>query len=118
MSILRVKSISEMHKILELEPPKHPLITFFYWNDISIPKQDANMQVYFDFYMISQKTLTSGAVKYGRNHYDFNEGVLMFMASGQVFGSDSDEETEVDGWALFFHPDLIRKTPLGKKMLQ
>ena len=117
MNILRVKSISEMHKILGLEPPKHPLITSFYWNDISIPKQqDTNMQVSFDFYMISQKTLTGGAVKYGRNHYDFSEGVLMFMAPGQVFGHDNNEEPEADGWALFFHPDLIRKTPLGNKM--
>lgn len=117
MSILKVKSISEMHKMLGLEAPKHPLITFFYWNDISIPKQqDTKMQVSFDFYMISQKTLASGVIRYGRNHYDFNEGVLMFMSPGQVLGSEGDEEAEANGWALFFHPDLIRKTTLGKKM--
>lgn len=117
MNIIKVTSISEMHKMFGLEPPKHPLITFFNWDDATfMDKPETEVQVSLDFYMISQKTLTSGAIRYGRNYYDFNEGVLMFIAPGQVVSSSDETEVEAEGWALFFHPDLVRKTSLGKKM--
>ena len=104
-----------MHKLLGLDPPKHPLITLFNWDDITVEEPpETEVQVSLDFYMISQKVLTSGAVRYGRNYYDFSEGVMMFVGPGQVVAGT--EETEGEGWALFFHPDLIRKTSLGKKI--
>lgn len=117
MSVTTINSISEMHKMLGLEPPMHPLITVFNWEDLD-PVDHINasngMQVSLDFYMVSQKEFSCGSLKYGRNYYDFSEGSMMFVAPGQVFTSTIDSEPT--GWALFFHPDLIRKTALAKKM--
>jgi AraC-like DNA-binding protein len=54
-------------------------------------------------------------MKYGRNHYDYEEGTLLFIAPGQVFGfEDSGRMLQPSGWALCFHPDLLRGTHLGK----
>lgn len=113
MDIMKIKSISEMHRMLGLEPPKHPLITIFNWEDVQV-EQGSEMAVCFDFYMISQKEICCGIVKYGRNSYDFEEGTMMFIAPGQVISSAVDRDAT--GWALFFHPDLIRKTPLVNRM--
>lgn len=62
--------------------------------------------------MISMKDADCG-VQYGRNYYDFEEGVLTFMGPNQV---TSYEEKGVShtGWMLLFHPDLIRRSPLGQ----
>lgn len=115
MNIISVSSISEIHKRFGLKPPKHPLITLFNWGDITLQEPPGpEVQVSLDFYMISQKEITRGAVGYGRSHYDFEEGVLMLVGPGQVLSSA--DGTEADGWALLFHPDLIRATELGKKI--
>ncbi|MES1160166.1 MAG: helix-turn-helix transcriptional regulator, partial [Bacteroidota bacterium] len=58
-----------------------------------------------------------GLLKYGKSHYDFREGSLLFTAPGQVIGSGPDVKVE-EGWALFIHPDLLHGTSLGKKMNQ
>jgi len=39
----------------------------------------------------------------------------MFSAPGQVIGASPDVKVD-EGWALFFHPDLLHGTSLGKKM--
>ena len=57
----------------------------------------------------------SCGLQYGRNTYDFDEGVLFFSAPDQVQSvTEAQEVNQVQGWMLFFHPDLIRNTPLGK----
>jgi len=56
-------------------------------------------------------------MKYGKGYYDFNEGSLMFTAPGQVIAPGPDVVVD-EGWALFFHPDLIHGTDLGRKIHQ
>lgn len=54
---------------------------------------------------------------YGRKSYDFEEGVMMFIAPGQVISphiSEVDEENQ--GWTILFHPDLIRGSHLATKI--
>jgi AraC-like DNA-binding protein len=63
------------------------------------------------------KELKCGELKYGRNHYDYQEGTLVFIGPGQVLGVEPKVTTfEAKGWALLFHPDLIKGTPLGKQI--
>jgi hypothetical protein len=68
----------------------------------------------FGFYTISCKQL-NGQLKYGRGHYDFSEGSLLFTAPGQLIAAGP-EVTVDEGWALFIHPELLHATGLGKKM--
>jgi AraC family transcriptional activator of pobA len=68
-------------------------------------------------YAISLKKNLKGVLHYGRQGYDFSEGLLTFMAPGQVFAADpSLDLSQVSGWMLLVHPDLLAKYPLGQKM--
>ena len=71
-----------------------------------------------NLYSIWVKKGLKGHLPYGRQTYDFSEGVIGFKAPGQVFTiEESLDISELTGWMLVFHPDLITKYPLGKKMV-
>ncbi|WP_374518137.1 hypothetical protein [Undibacterium squillarum] len=56
---------------------------------------------------------------YGRNSYDFQEGTLVFISPRQVirYVNNSDvQQGNNEGWNLIFHPDLIRRSELGKQI--
>jgi AraC-like DNA-binding protein len=90
----------------------HPLITVIDLSKASpMPAQTFN----FGLYAIYLKEFKCGEIKYGRGHYDYQEGTLVFIAPGQVLGVQPKVKTfEPKGWALLFHPDLIKGTSLGK----
>ena len=112
--IIRVETISQMTQMGDLKEPKHPLVYVMDVTDFQIPEELKEIKVTTGFYSIFLKDADCG-IQYGRNTYDFDEGVLSFFAPGQVTQSTNDAEPTY-GWALFFHPDLIRKSPLGKKI--
>lgn len=68
-----------------------------------------------ELYIIFLKDVKSSPLQYGRNQYDYQDETLLFIAPGQVFGFDTElEMLQPNGWALAFHPDLLRGTSLGK----
>jgi AraC family transcriptional regulator, transcriptional activator of pobA len=70
-----------------------------------------------ELYIIFLKDEKCGELKYGRKHYDYEDGTLLFIAPGQVFGfEENGKMLQPTGWALVFHPDLIRGTHLGKNI--
>ena len=74
------------------------------------------LRISSDLYSIALKDASCG-LDYGRNSYDFSEGVLSFSAPNQVFTvSKVQKLNEVKGWMLYFHPDLIRNTKLASKI--
>jgi AraC-like DNA-binding protein len=101
---------------MELPKPQHPLIGII---DLKGLKNDPNISaVMFDFYVVSLKRGCDKLI-YGQQKYDFDEGLLAFMAPGQILRA---EETGVpknlEGWMLFIHPDFLWSTPLAKKIKQ
>jgi AraC family transcriptional activator of pobA len=111
-----VQTISEIHNLWGCDKPRHPLVTV-----IDLTKHqfrgDRNGLIYrLDFYTIFCKKF-DGVLGYGRSYYDFSEGSLMFTAPGQATTPVSTPTPE-EGWALFFHPDLIHHSPLGKNIGQ
>jgi AraC-like DNA-binding protein len=90
----------------------HPLISVL---DLSKAKPMPARTFNFGLYAIYLKEMECGELKYGRNTYDYQEGTLVFIAPGQVLGVQPKVETfEPKGWAMLFHPDLIKGTSLGK----
>jgi len=90
----------------------HPLVTV---TDLSKAAPMPAKTFNFGVYAVYLKELKCGELKYGRSHYDYQEGTLVFIAPGQVMGVQPNVKTvEPKGWALLFHPDLIKGTPLGK----
>ena len=70
----------------------------------------------FDFYLIAHLTFFNATFKYGQKEYDFDNGVLSFMAPNQVFGLEfnSAEASRSSGWLIMIHPDFLFNTPLEK----
>ena len=109
--IIKINSIAQYNNMRGVET-LHPLITVVDLSKTSpMPAQTFN----FGLYAIYLKELNCGELKYGRNFYDYQEGTLVFVAPGQVMGIQLNVKTfEPKGWALLFHPELIKGTPLGK----
>jgi AraC family transcriptional activator of pobA len=90
----------------------HPLVSVL---DQSKSKPMHPARHVSELYIIFLKELKCGELKYGRNNYDYQEGTLVFIVPGQVFGIDENVKAiQPNGWALAFHPDLIHGTSLGR----
>jgi AraC-like DNA-binding protein len=115
--IHRIKTISEYHKVMGLSSPEHPLISVIDYGSVKLPCI-ARMGFLFDFYSIFVDRNFKGNMKYGQQSGDFQEGVLFFMAPGQVFemAPEEAESTSRSGWVLLIHPDFLLKTALAKKI--
>lgn len=98
-----------------LPAPAHPLITIIkQWPKTNFSFE--NLKLTSELYLVSMKGKTKGTTfNYGRNSYDFQEGMLVFIAPGQVTSfPEPIEELDDTGWTIVFHPDLIRRSSLGK----
>ncbi|WP_295718487.1 hypothetical protein [Mucilaginibacter sp.] len=108
--IVKIESVAQYNKMRGVET-LHPLITVV---DLSkaqpMPAQTFN----FGLYAMYMKELNCGELRYGRSHYDYQEGTLVFIAPGQVMGVHPNVKTfKAKGWALLFHPDLIKGTAIS-----
>lgn len=111
--IVKITSIAEYNSMRGVGT-RHPLVTVI---DVSqalpMPARSFN----FGLYAVGLKELNYGQLRYGRRHYDYQEGSLVFIAPGQVVGVQPGiEQSSPKGWILLFHPDLINGTPLGRHM--
>lgn len=109
----RIKSITEFHRLRGLPPPKHPLISVV---DYSI-MTPTHGSVVFDYYSLSIKRGV-GKMFYGQQEYDFDEGVMYFMAPNQVLRVEQGQNDSADrsGWILLIHPDFLWNTHLAKNI--
>ena len=102
--VIRINSISQLHERMGMEAPKHPLISIIDAEKISMTTEGIGKKIVYDFYMISMKDKSCG-VEYGRNSFDFDQGVMIFSAPGQVYSPTRViQEGEIHGWMLVFHP--------------
>lgn len=116
----KFKTITEYHRKLGLPKPEHPLISLVHMDSITPPVTEGSFSLIFDFYSISLKRIYNARFKYGQQTNDFDEGVLFFMAPGQVFGIELEKGTthRPDGWMILIHPDFLWNTPLAKTIKQ
>ena len=116
-NFININTISELHKLFSYKSPSHPLISVIDLSQIEIKGELLHKKIGTSFYNITFKTKTTHMFKYGRNYFDFSDGILFGIAPNQVFEVDeSSEKGEMEGWALYFHPDLIRGYSLMDKI--
>lgn len=114
--IIHSKSITEIRAVFGLDKPTHPLITILDTEKLAYGVETVGKRFSSDLYCIALKDASCG-IDYGRNSYDFDDGVLIFTAPKQVITVKKPQAlNEVKGWMLYFHPDLIRNTTLGSKI--
>lgn len=109
--ISKLESVSQFNRERG-QKTLHPLVTVL---DQSLSKPVQEALYSSELYIIFLKDTKCEELKYGRNHYDYDEGTLLFIAPGQVYGFEGKGKSlQPSGWALCFHPDLLRGTHLGK----
>jgi len=108
-----VNTITEMHRAQGIAEPEHPLISLVDFDTIRNSKADFSGGCIINFYMVAMKKDFHGRVRYGRSYYDFDEGIMSFIAPGQVCYEDRNDRPG-GGCMLLFHPDFIRGYTLGK----
>lgn len=110
----RIKTISEFHRFRNLPKPEHPLISVINFEAIKQPPGEEVKSLVNDFYAIALKRSFNARLKYGQQDYDFNEGIMAFMAPGQVFSIEAGADLKHSGWLLLVHPDFLWHTPLAQ----
>ena len=110
----KIRSIAQYNAMRGVTT-RHPLVTVIDSSKAQpVPARSFN----FGLYAVGLKEQNSGQLRYGRKHYDYQEGSLVFVAPRQVIGVEPGVELFAPkGWVLLFHPDLINGTPLGKHIL-
>ncbi|GHA56401.1 helix-turn-helix domain-containing protein [Pontibacter akesuensis] len=111
-----IPSIRELHQLLQLPKPKHPLVSVI---DFAVAKcfDDEKLEaVRYGFYCIALKRNFKGKMRYGQKHYDFDDGVMTFFAPNQVVITEIRDDWELEGAWLVLHPDFINGTPLAAEI--
>jgi len=119
MKPIRIKTISEFHKLNFLPPPDHSLISVVDYAKVAEAKKQNQLQsMVADYYSVSVKRGLSSKMRYGQQEYDFDEGIMYFLAPDQVLqpGPQLRGKAKPSGWILLIHPDFLWNTPLAKKI--
>lgn len=113
--IVNIRTVAEYNEYWELEN-RHPLVNVLEGSQITHPIP--NCRKNFDLYVIFLKdVMCADYLKYGRKEYDYQENTLVFVSPGQVLGYPADGSTyQAKGWCLYFSPELLRGTQLGRHM--
>lgn len=109
-----VPSISALHQFLGLRKPSNPLISVFDFNDVKLEPETILSAVTTDFYVVAlKKDCAGGKCRYGQQYYDFDEGVMYFIAPHQVLQFDDVLLNGVRGFVLVVHPDFLLGSSLA-----
>ncbi|WP_430402839.1 helix-turn-helix domain-containing protein [Fluviicola sp.] len=110
----RIESITEIHRLMGLPKPAHPLIGII---DLGGMKNNSEIDaVIFDLYVVSMKRGCDKLI-YGQQKYDFDEGLMAFLSPGQILrGEENGVPAKLEGWMLFIHPDFLWGTSLANKI--
>ncbi|MBF4516942.1 helix-turn-helix transcriptional regulator [Flavobacterium sp. ANB] len=115
---LHIKTITEFHRLMGLPQPENPLISIVDYAKVQHSHENNPISAIFDFYSISIKRGLNFKLLYGQQEYDFDEGIMFFLAPGQVLKVEIDQNavSEHSGWLLLIHPDFIWNTTLAKSI--
>lgn len=120
MEIKRIKSITEYHRWVGLPLPQHPLISLIDYSKVKHQTNEKSISFAMDFYSVALKRVDGIKMFYGQSEYDFDEGLMSFLAPGQVLRIEIDpnEQSSRSGYLLQIHPDFLWKSTLAKTIKQ
>jgi AraC-like DNA-binding protein len=114
-NVLRIDTVSQ-YNALNNNETLHPLVSIVDHSRAD-KRLNVNGQMNCGFYTVFLKEIKCGDLKYGCNYYDYGEGTLMFVGPRQVIRiENNDEYYQPQGYALIFHPDLLKGTSLGRQI--
>jgi AraC-like DNA-binding protein len=111
----RVQTIAQLHEIAGFEKPRHPLVSVIDYSKVKVADAPDSGSFICSFYTVNFKK--NCHFLYGRQPFDHQEGTLHCTAPDQIITFDRKRDaTDPEGWGLYFHPELIRNSGLGKKI--
>jgi AraC family transcriptional activator of pobA len=115
--LVKLGSITEIHRMLGIPGPDHPLITLLDTREERINLSRLPVSYVTTLYKISFVSKLGGQFRYGQGYYDFDEGSMIFTAPNQVVGSTAIYKGN-EGYSLIFHQDFLQGYPLAAKIKQ
>lgn len=115
--IVHIETIAELMDLLPGHEVTHPLVALVNFDDYTSQFAQGT-KITLGFYAVMLADGCQHKVWYGQRSYDFSAGNMLCIAPGQIItiGEEDATERKEDSWGLFFHPDLIRKFPLGRNI--
>jgi AraC-like DNA-binding protein len=114
--VLNVNTIAEYNDMVGHQT-FHPLVSVVDFSQVEARERSDAQALRFGLYSAFYKNNTHCDIRYGRNHYDYQEGTLVFIAPGQIVSIEEDGvDYKPSGTGLLFHPDLLRGTSLAHNM--
>jgi hypothetical protein len=81
---------------------QHPLVSVVNFSDVD---GITHLRQYMGIYAVFLKDIKCGNITYGCQPYDYENGTLVFVSPGQVYGVDSNGVAiKPSGYGLVFHP--------------
>lgn len=113
----KVSSISALHQFLGLGKPAHTLISVFNFDEMKLEPDTILSAVTTDFYVVAlKKDCAGGKCRYGQQYYDFDEGIMYFIAPNQIMQFEDVLLNGVKGFVMVIHPDFLQGFPLAKQI--
>ncbi len=116
----QLSKISDYHSFANLAAPEHPLISLVDYSKVSYPEDIKGIKLLQKYYTIGLKRNVPYKFFYGQQEYDFDGGLMTFIAPNQVIRMDKNpnvnatSNTNPSGWLLLIHPDFLWNTDLIK----
>lgn len=118
-NIYTFNTISEFHKMSGLPKPEHPLVSLVDYSLVEYQTKEKEISWAQNFYSVGLKRNIQGKFRYGQQQYDFDEGLMSFVAPGQVVHLTVEQpKVKPTGILLFIHPEFLWNTPLAKDIKQ
>lgn len=93
----------------------HPLVSVVRSDNEGRTVLESN--IHYGIYALFLKENKGCKLSYGRTKYDFDEMTITSFAPGQVVHVEPNPEVIIPKWtAIAFHPDLLKRTALGKNI--
>lgn len=113
--IMKIKNVSDYSRYLGYTD-RHPLVSVINYAEVSPIRHSLNSYSVYGIFFHDQQDID---LTYGCGKYDYKSGTVICVAPGQIGGKeDNGERVMLTGWALLFHPDLLRGTTLSKNIKQ
>lgn len=113
------KKISDYHKVANLPGPNHPLVSVINYSEINYGDDLSELSWRQDYYTIALKRNVPYKLFYGQQEYDFDEGIMTFIAPGQSMSLASNPNAISNhpiGFLLLIHPDFLWGSNLASKI--
>jgi len=113
---IHIATVSDMHKLMLVPKPIHPLVSVVRMADVTGCADLVRKTITYGFFSIALKKNFDIRLRYGRRHYDFEEGVMTFVSPLQVIGIESENLQKMDGFMLLVHPDFLKGHALASRL--